>query len=175
MNLINEMKKLGVTLSNEAIAAKLEDLGVNNDSDLSDEELNELAASMGVGKLAIAAESATVAPTASTRGRGKAGLSKAAQKKAEQALQKNGFNKAIEDARGTAKNVEDFSADLENVTTEYCSDRLAAIPHNIMARVVEEVASSEPANFSGFAHAIRNTSGALNFFTMVSASSEVEG
>lgn len=119
----------------------------------------------------------TTAPvTTTTRGRGKSGsMTKAAQKKAEQALQSNGFNKAIEDARGTAKSVEAFSEDLENVTTEYCSDRIAAIPHNIMTRVVEEVAGSEPANFSDFAHAIRNTAGARDFFAMVSVSSEVEG
>jgi hypothetical protein len=68
MKLINDLKALGVTLSDEKIVAKMTDLGLQN-SDLSDSEVKELAVSMGAGNLAIASESQIAAPTKSTKGR----------------------------------------------------------------------------------------------------------
>lgn len=124
--------------------------------------------------LAVQGGGEAVQPTTSTRGR-KGSLTAAAKRKAEQALEINGFNRAIADAQVSAKGVEAFSEELETVTADYCADRLAAVPHNIMTRVVGEVAGNDPADFSGFAHALRNTPAARNLYAFLQTSEGIEG
>jgi hypothetical protein len=116
-----------------------------------------------------------VTPTVSTRGRKGGILSAAAKRKADQALKVNGFAQTIEQARGTAQSVEGFAQTLEDATTEYCADRLAAVPHNIQARVIEEVAAADPADFRGFNDAIRSVGGAADFFTFLQTANGTEG
>jgi hypothetical protein len=157
--LANKLKALGVVVDAAIVAAKLTELGLS-EADLTDQDIEGLAKNLGAAKLAIAA---TATPTTTTRGR-KMGLTKAAQAKAAQG---NGFATTVAAAQSTAKTVEDFAANLESLTIEYCSDRLGAVPHNIQSGVMAEVANSDPADFQPFADRLNQSIEQLDFLSMV--------
>jgi len=110
MKLINDLKALGVTLSDEKIVAKLTDLGLQN-SDLSDSEVKELAGSMGAGKLAIASESQIAAPTKTTKGRKSKAIAPAEDKAKAQSARIPGLNmKLIEQSARSGFDHDDAAA-----------------------------------------------------------------
>ena len=174
MKLINDLKALGVTLSDEEIAGKVKELGFEGVA-LSDAEVKDLAASMNAGnKLAIASKVESVTPTKSTKGRGKSKTA-IAKGKADQVNQDLGFHTAISQAQQSAANVEDFSVKLEEATVAYCQDRLESVPYNIQAEVMRRAAAVEPVDFQPFTDAMYNSPAARGFFALVAPIESDEG
>lgn len=115
---------------------------------------------------------------AKSRGR-KPGKAAAIAKAESEQRQTSGLAPVIAEAQHTVATAEQVATEIEAAASSIIVDRLAAVPANIQARVLQEVQDTDPATFRAesdtWARSLRTAGGASELFAMVSGADGVDG